>query len=557
MSAADAIVRCMEIEGVTQAFCVPGESYLPIMDALYSHPTIQLMATRHESGASFMAEGFAKATGKPAVVMATRGVGAANLSIGVHTAYQDSTPMVVFLGQVHSKFRGREGFQEVDLDRFFEPIAKWAVEIRDPERIPEIVQRAFRVAVSGRPGPVVIAFPEDVLAAEIDATFSNPIKLSKSVPSKNDINETINLLKQAKRPLIVAGGGVKNANAEDALLRFSENFSIPVIASFRRHDVFPNNHHNYVGHAGLGPAPEILETMRMADVVLVVGSRLSEVTTQDYGIFSEQQQIIHIDIESSMIGKVYPPVIGVVVDAEMALETLNDAGIGILDATQYESWAKDRRKAYEKFSDLEGEEYPDHPNGCNMKAVIQSMIKVLPKETVITNDAGNFAGWLHAFYPFTEKKTYIGPTSGAMGYGFPAALGAKIAHPEKLVVSLSGDGGFMMTMQELETAVRHHIPVIAMVFNNAMYGTIRMHQEKNFPERVIATDLGAVDFAALANVLGVESYRVESSAQFKEVLTQVVQSRQKDPILIEVMVDPEHISVKSTIQSLRKNAAKS
>lgn len=556
MSAADAIVRCMEIEGVTKAFCVPGESYLPIMDALYEHPTIQLMATRHESGAAFMAEGYAKASGKPAVVMATRGVGAANLSIGVHTAYQDSTPMVVFLGQVHSKFRGREGFQEVDLDRFFEPIAKWAVEIRDAERIPEIVQRAFRIAVSGRPGPVVIAFPEDVLAATIDACFAEPLGLSKPAPNPEDVSQAIQLLKQAERPLIVAGGGIKNANAEDGLKQFSESFSIPVIASFRRHDVFPNHHPHYVGHSGLGPAEAILETMRQADVVLVIGSRLSEVTTQDYGIFSDQQKIIHIDIEPAMIGKVYPPVLGIVADASTALQALNTEGKNELDPNKYQEWTKNRRRAYEEAARLGEVNYPDHANGCNMKAIMQTLIDILPKDTIITNDAGNFAGWLHAFYPFTEKKTYVGPTSGAMGYGFPAALGAKIARPAQTVVSLSGDGGFMMTMSELETAVRHQIPVIALVFNNNMYGTIRMHQERHFPNRVIATSLNAVDFAGVARSMHAESHFVDSSEQFRDVLSAVIDGENTGPVLIEVKVDPEYISVKSTIDTLRKNAVK-
>ncbi|MGV3488625.1 MAG: thiamine pyrophosphate-dependent enzyme [Tuberibacillus sp.] len=556
LSAANAIVRCMELEGVTQAFCVPGESYLPIMDALYEHPSIKLIATRHESGAAFMAEGYAKAAGKPAVVMATRGVGAANLSIGVHTAYQDSTPMVVFLGQVDSRFRGREGFQEVDLDRFFEPISKWAVEIHDPNRIPEIVQRAFRMAVSGRPGPVVVAFPEDVLAQEVEAQFAEPMKTSKPVPDEHGIENAIELLENARRPFILAGGGIKWSNAEELLVNFSESFSLPVVSSFRRHDVFPNQHPHYVGHLGLGTAKEILETAKSADVVLVLGSRLSEVTTQDYSLFSENQKIIHIDIEPSVIGKVYPPAIGIVSDCGMAIKELHKHAVIRLSPEKYKDWVKERREAYVRTSTLEDVEYADHPNGCNLKGIMKALKEALPEDAVITNDAGNFAGWLHAFYPFTKEKTYIGPTSGAMGYGLPAAIGAKAALPHTVVVSLSGDGGFMMTMQELETAKRHNIPVISIVFNNSMYGTIRMHQEKHFPERVIATDLGPVDFKALANAMNIESYYVDASGDFKEVLHSILDRPMDRPILIEVKMDPDFISTHSTIESIRKNALK-
>ncbi|MFC4617493.1 thiamine pyrophosphate-dependent enzyme [Camelliibacillus cellulosilyticus] len=556
MTAAEAIVRCLEIEEVSQAFCVPGESYLPIMDALYEHSDIRLIATRHESGAAFMAEGYAKTSGKPAVVMATRGVGAANLSIGVHTAKQDSTPMIVFLGQVHSKFRGREGFQEVDLDRFFAPIAKWAVEIQDPERIPELVQRAFRIATTGRPGPVVIAFPEDVLTAEITVDFAPAVRPYPNAPNQEAIDAAISLLEQAERPLILAGGGVKQAGGEEALLALSEAFAMPVVAAFRRHDVFPNDHQNYVGHAGLGPASAIIETMRSADVIVAIGTRLSEVTTQDYSIPGDGQKLIHIDIDSEVVGKTWQPAVGMVADAKLALESLQTQGITRIVRKPWKKWKAERRAAYQIASDPGNGDTADHPAGCNMRAVVRAMSELLPPDTIIANDAGNFAGWLHAFYQFREKKTYVGPTSGAMGYGYPAALGAKLAAPERLVVSLSGDGGFMMTMQELETAARCRIPVIALVFNNAMYGTIRMHQEKHYPGRVVATDLGAVDFAAVAKALNIESYHVDSTADFRATLARIVQTPVSEPVLIEVKVDPNVISVGATIESIRKTVLK-
>ncbi|MFT9846684.1 thiamine pyrophosphate-dependent enzyme [Aneurinibacillus sp. REN35] len=545
MNGAEAITKCMELEGVTHAFCVPGESYLPLMDSLYASPAIELISTRHEGGAAFMAEAYGKATRKTGVAMATRAVGGANLAIGIHTAYQDSTPMVVFLGQVHSKFRGREGFQEVDLDQFFGHISKWTVEIKDVERIPELVQRAFRIAKSGRPGPVVVSLPEDVLKEEAEMRFGNVIPIPAPRPNHTEIAAVQELLVKAERPLILAGGGVTAANGEDALLKFAETFGIPVMASFRRHDVFPNQHVLYVGHSGLGTFAPILDTMRKADVVLAIGTRLSEVTTQDYCIFKHNPKIIHIDIDFDTIGKVYSPEVGIVADAKEALGALLEMKL----KCTWEAWAKERRQVYERAGDAiqKEEDAPIHN-----RDIIETLMKVLPKDAIITNDAGNFAGWLHNFYSFQQPKTYIGPTSGAMGYGLPAAIGAKLARPEKVVVSLSGDGGFMMTVQELETAARYHIPVIALVFNNCMYGTIRMHQEMHFPERVVGTSLNSVDFAKLASVLQIESFRITEQYEFEEALHKALQA--KGPVVIEIMTNPEQISVQSTITSIREGA---
>ncbi|CEH28015.1 acetolactate synthase [Aneurinibacillus migulanus] len=544
MNGAQAVVECMKREGVEHVFCVPGESYLPLMDSIYESGDIQLISTRHEGGASFMAEAYGKATRKPGVAMATRAVGGANLAIGIHTAYQDSTPMVVFLGQVHSKFRGREGFQEVELDRFFGHIAKWTVEIKDAERMPELVQRAFRIAKSGRPGPVVVALPEDVLVAEAEMSFGPVAPVPKPRPGASEVAAIEQLLANAKRPLILGGGGVIAADGEQALLKLAEALNIPVMAAFRRHDIFPNNHRLYVGHSGLGTFSPILDTLGQADVVLVVGTRLSEVTTQDYGIFPQNPKLIHIDIDAATLGKSYSPDLGVVADAREALEALLDMNVTCM----WEEWAKERREAYE----LAGEGIAKEEYAVDNREIIRIMQEVLSEDTMITNDAGNFAGWLHSFYSFNRPKTYIGPTSGAMGYGLPAAIGAKVASPGKTVVSLSGDGGFMMTVQELETAARYNIPVIALVFNNSMYGTIRMHQEIHYPERVIGTDLGSVNFAELGTALGVQSVRVETNEDFKEALARAVASNA--PALIEIMTNPERISVQSTISSIREKA---
>ncbi|WP_438804695.1 thiamine pyrophosphate-binding protein [Oceanobacillus saliphilus] len=540
MTAAQAIVECMKRESVNKVFCVPGESYLPLLDALHDENSIDVISGRQEGGVAFAAEGYAKASNKPGIVLATRAVGASNLAIGVHTAYQDSTPMIVFLGQVSRKFRGREGFQEVDLDRYFQPIAKWAVEIDDPERTPEIVEKAFRIAQTGRPGPVVISLPEDVLPMEVEVSFGPKVLKPKPAPSQGEVDSIRELLSQSEKPVIIAGGGIKSAQAEEALLRFAETYQLPVITAFRRQDVFPNHHPLYVGHLGLGTSKAILETVREADTILALGTRLSEVTTQDYSIITKEKKLIHLDISFETIGKVFAPDIGVVADAKEALTALLDINV----PTPWEKWVKERRVQFEAVSDLTVSK-----SDVINKHAIAIMEEKLPEDTIITNDAGNFAGWLHKYFPFRRKNTYIGPTSGAMGYGMPAAIGAKLAYPNKKVVALAGDGGFMMTVQELETAVRYHIPVICIVFNNNMYGTIRMHQEIHYPEKVIGTDLGEVSFKKLAESMGAIGFTVDTPADFEIVLEKAL--LEDKVTVIEVLTEKEQIAVGSTIAQLR------
>lgn len=514
-------------------------SYLPLLDAIYDEPSIEFISARHEGGASFMAEGYAKASRKCGVVLATRAVGGANLTIGVHTARQDSTPMVVFLGQVNSRFLGREGFQEVDMEAFFRPIAKWVVEIREAERVPELVQRAFRTAKTGRPGPVVVSLPEDVFSKTITEAVMAETYVPKPAPRQEDIRNIKERLERAKRPLVIAGGGVKWSGAEQLLRLWAEKYALPVMAAFRRHDVFPHNHPCYVGHLGLGAPKAVIETAEQADVVIALGTRLSEVTTQDYRLLSPNQTLIHIDIDSDGFGKVYAPDIAVWADCQEVLSRLLDIAV----QPSWQEWAAERRERYEQTAALPLEKRTLH------EAVMASLGRHLPKNAVITNDAGNFAGWLHAFFPFGDGHTYIGPTSGAMGYGMPAAIGAKLAFPDRTVVSLSGDGGFMMTVQELETAARYDIPIISIVFNNHMYGTIRMHQELQFPGRVIGTDLGRVSFARLAECLNGRGFQVQTEQQFTEALLLALEA--KKPTVIEVLTDPDHISVAATIQDLR------
>lgn len=544
-TAAQAIVECMKIEKVRYVFCVPGESYLPILDALYDTPSIEVISARHEGGAAFMAEGYAKSALRPGILLATRGVGAANLSIGVHTAYQDSTPLIVILGQVHRTFRGREAFQEVDLEQFFQPISKWAVEVKDPQRMPEIVQKAFRIAQSGRPGPVVISIPEDVLPIEAEMHFGPIVKKPKPAPAQDEIKIAAELLSTAKRPLIIAGGGVKSSRAESALIRFAEQHKLPVMAAFRRHDVFPNDHHLYVGHLGLGIAKEIRETVEQSDLILALGTRLSEVTTQDYSIITDEKKLIHIDIDVAILGNVYAPDLGIVADLREALQALESTESDPV----WGNWVNKCRTRYEKASRLVYQ-----PTDVINKQVMAILQDKLPTEVIITNDAGNFAGWLHAFFSFTKAHSYIGPTSGAMGYGMPAAVGAKLASPDKTIVSLSGDGGYMMTCQELETAVRHDISIISLVFNNQMYGTIRMHQEIDYPYKVMATDLGNVSFVDLAKGLGADGFLVHTAEEFKQAFERALTMNRS--VVIEIQTEREEVSVGSTIEQLRKRTRK-
>jgi acetolactate synthase-1/2/3 large subunit len=555
MTGAQAIAQILKMEEIDHVFCVPGESYLELMDAIYDEPGIRLVSARHEGGASFMAEAYGKATGKPGVAMATRAVGAANLSIGIHTASQDSTPMVVFLGQVDSKFRGREGFQEADLDQWFRHLCKWTVEIRDVKRVPELVQRAFRIAKSGRPGPVVVSLPADILSQTAEMSFSPVSVRAAPRPSAAEICDMLQILSTAKRPLFLAGGGVMASNGQGFFQKLAERWKIPIIASFRRHNVISNDHPLFVGHLGLATFPGIVETFRQADTIIAIGTRFSEVTTQGYKIVSPEQTIIHIDIEPSVIGQVYSPHLGIVADAREALTDLLGADSSMIKPEKWSDWAQERRKAYEAAVKIDRS-----PSGSSVdvKQIMAVLQDELPDDVIITTDAGNFSAWLHSYYQFTGKRTYIGPISGAMGYGLPAAIAAKLAHPDRLAVCIAGDGGFMMTVQELATAVHYKTPVLVILFNNNMYGTIRMHQEKHHPYRVIGTDLTNPDFMTLAESFGIFHARASSDEQFAPCLRQAMQAvREGRSALIEVQCDPERISVMSTISEIRAKSANS
>lgn len=536
MNGGQAIAKALHEEGVKKIFCVPGESYLAVMDGLYDYPDIDLIATRHEGAAAFMAESYAKASGEVGVCMATRGPGATNLSIGIHTASHDSTPLVAFIGQVERSFLGREAFQEVDLAAYFKHLCKWTVEIDDVNRIPELVHRAFHVARSGRPGPVVVSLPQDMLMEWTEAGEHKPLMMSPVHPDPKAIEEICEELVKAKRPIVIAGGGVIRSGASRALVQLAERLNIPVATAFRRFDAFPNTHPNYIGSLGIGAPAYLLEYIQQADLIVVLGSRLSQITSKNYTLFTKQQKFIHVDIDPEVFGKWLAPDLAVVADARLAVDMLLEVSKEIEPSAREVSIA-DLRKQYIAYSTPQpsySDEYVD------MEGMLHDFIQHLPEDVVITSDAGNFYGWLARYLRFNGKLSYVGPTSGAMGYGLPAALGVKLAQPEKTVISFSGDGGFMMTMQELETAMRWNIPVVSIVVNNNMYGTIRMHQEREFPNRVIATDLTNPDFGELAKVFGVHGERVERNADFIPAFKRALAANK--PALIEVKTNPKILS---------------
>lgn len=532
-----AIVDVLKKEGVTKVFGVPGESYLNVLDALYEEKEIDFISARQEGGASFMAEAYAKAIGDVGVCSATRGPGATNLSIGLHTAQQDSTPLVALIGQVERPFMGREAFQEVDFVSFFKDLCKWTVEIDDANRIPEILHRAFHVARSGRPGPVLVSLPEDMQDDIVTRDTHGPIKVSAIRPDMDAVQQAAVELKNAKKPVIIAGGGVILSESTPELVALAEGLQIPVATAFRRFHAFPNSHPNYIGALGLGARKALSEYIQDSDLVLALGTKFSQMTTDDYSLINEQKsRLIHVDISQDAMGKVYTPALPIVSDVkEFLVELLKE-----MEPSENEERHKKLTEANEKYTQFSTPVLTDNKEYANLKSVIHYIQEELPKNTVITSDAGNFFSWISRYYRYDEGGTYFGPTSGAMGYGMPSAIGAKVAHPDKTVISISGDGGFMMTPQEFETAVRYDIPIIAIVVNNNMFGTIHAHQEAKFPDRVVGTKLTNPNFAEFANNFGGHGERIEKNEDIAGAFERAIASGL--PALIEVMTDPKILS---------------
>jgi acetolactate synthase-1/2/3 large subunit len=553
VTGAEAVAECIRREGVGHAFCVPGESYLGVIDALYRDSDVSLITNRHEGGASFAAGAYAMVSGKPGVCLVTRGPGASNACIGVHAARQDSVPMVLFIGQVERNHYYREGLQEVDFEAFFGPIAKWAIEVRDAARVPELVQRAFHIAKSGRPGPVAVSLPEDMLAERALMHFTDPFLVTAPGPSPVDARRVVKELIETDKAVIIAGGGVSRSGARAELVELSEKLSLAVFVADQRQDVFPNRHPNFLGHLFFGAAEWQRRIIREAEVILAVGTRFSGDTAQDYTLISHEQKLIHIDVDSGVFGMYLSPRIAMLSDARKALRALLEAadGVGAGRATERLGWISSSRRALDSFADPYRVRAVN-PGFADGAKVISDLAEMLPEDAIITVDAGNFQEWVHRFYPFEHAGMFVGTASGAMGFAMPAALAAKLARPERTVVSVSGDGGFMMTIQELETAVRHETPFVSIVLNNGMYGTIRMYQELRFPGRSHAMTLTNPDFAELAKQFGAHGERVEKTEEFASALERALASG--NPAVVEVLTHPNKITVDATLADLREKA---
>jgi acetolactate synthase-1/2/3 large subunit len=525
--------------GVRRFYTVPGESFLEVLDAAERHPDLSLISTRHESGAAFMAEADGKLTGTPAVAMATRGVGASNLAIGVHTARQDSTPMLVLLGQVETDFLGREAFQEVDLAAFYAPITKWSATVHRADRLAEFVARALRIATSGRPGPVMLALPADLLSKRVpaDPVLGLPAP-PRPVPAPEEVRAVLRRIAAARRPVVIAGGGARGAREQ--LISFAEAWSVGVYAAWRRQDVFPNSHPHYLGHLALGTPPETLRALEEADLVIVVGSRLSEVSTQTYSLPRQDQAVIQVDVDPTEVGSTVPVEHGIVSDVGAALAAFCAQAPSSPPARD---WAKAHR-AYLDFNSIPPSRAED---GIDPSRVVAALNEVLPEDAILTNDAGNFAAFLHRFRRYDCPGTQLAPTNGAMGYGVPAAVAAKLAAPDREVVAVAGDGGFLMTGQELETAVRYGARITVVVFRNGLHGTIAMHQARTLG-RTAGVEIGDVDLAAYARSLGAEGYSVRDSEDLAPALRTALAS---DAVsLLDVVTDPDVISPSARLSEL-------
>ena len=545
------LVGALLAQHVDLAFCVPGESYLEVLDALYDHQQqVRLVSCRHEGSAAFMAEAYGKLTGKPGICFVTRGPGATNASIGVHTAFQDSTPMILFIGQVGRDMCEREAFQEIDYRRMFGPFTKWVAQIDDASRISEYVSRAFSVALSGRPGPVVLALPEDMLTDSAFAKSIAPVEIAQTYPDPRAMERLQGLLEQAKRPLMILGGsGWTQAGWRD-MSRFATRNGLPVACSFRRQDLFDNRHPNYVGDVGIGINPALAERIVQADLLITVGSRLGEMASSGYTLLDiprPRQRLVHVLTGAEELGRVYQPELRI--QASLNAFAAVAAQLAAADSAGWRDWLEAARADYLAYI-----EPPARETRFDPALAIKAMQDILSPDAIVTNGAGNYSAWAHRYHQFSHLASQLAPTSGAMGYGVPAAIAAKLCHPARQVVCLAGDGCFLMTSQELATAVRHRLAIVFIVFNNSMYATIRMHQEKHYPARVIATDLNNPDFVAYARSFGVEAQSVSESAQFAPALQQALASAsaKSNPFLIEIKLDTEILTPRTTLSALRR-----
>ena len=540
MRAGELLVKCLENLGVRQAFGVPGESYLAVLDALHDSP-VDLTLTRHEGGAAFMACAWGQLTGQPGVCMVTRGPGATNASIGVHTAMQGSVPMILFVGQIARWMRDREAFQELDYRAVFGPVAKWATEIDDPARIPEVIARAWRTALSGRPGPVVIALPEDMLVEEVDATpLTGPLQIAEAAPAAAPMAEAAALLAGAERPIVLVGGGGWNATGRAALTRWLQGAGLPALAAFRFHDLIDHHAPYFAGVAGVGMTPQVRKLVDEADVMLALNIRFGEMTTDGYSLFdapSPRQKIIHVHASDRELGKIYQP--------ELAIHAgPNEVAVALSYAGADTRWRDAARAGY-----VDSLTVPPQPGALDMAAVVRAVEERVGDDAILTNGAGNFAVWTNRFFRFGPGQRLLAPQSGAMGYGIPAGIAAKRAHPERDVICIAGDGDFQMTGNELGAAMQSGACPVILVVNNGSYGTIRMHQERDYPTRVSGTELQNPDFPMLAAAYGFHGERVSRTEDFAAALDRGLAA--KGGAVIELELGIEALTPARTLSDIR------
>jgi acetolactate synthase I/II/III large subunit len=542
------VVDCLAAQGVEHVFCIPGESYLAVLDALHD-ASIGVTVCRQEAGAVMMADATARLTGRPGIAMVTRGPGATNAAHGIHIAEHDSVPLILFVGHVERGVRGRGAWQEIDYRAVFGSMAKWVVEIDDAARIPELVSRAFHVAMQGRPGPVVIALPEDMLldaAAVAAGPRVEPVEIWPGLTQMADLQKR---LWAAERPMMVLGGSGWSETACARIRRFAERFELPVATSFRRAMLFSGDHPLYAGEIGLGPNPKLKARLEAADLVILAGGRMSEVPSQAYTLFgvpSPRQQLVHIHADSAELGKVYHPALGINATPAAFAATLET----VQPPTEIR-WAGQARQAREEYLAWT-DKAPAIPGPFQYGEAMVWLRDRLPEDAIVTNGAGNYAIWVGRFLRFRRFGTQLAPVSGSMGYGLPAAVGAKRQFPERMVVCFAGDGCFLMNGQEFATAVQHDLPIVVVVVDNGMYGTIRMHQEREYPGRVSATRLKNPDFVAYAEAFGGHGQRVTRTEDFAPAFERAVASGR--PSILHVLIDPEAITPATTLTRIREAA---
>jgi acetolactate synthase I/II/III large subunit len=548
LSGGQLVVAALRAHGVEMAFGVAGESYLEVLDALFDEPEIRLVTCRQEGGAAFMAEAYGKLTGKPGILLVTRGPGACNASIGIHTAFQDSTPMIVLVGQVARHQIDREAFQEVDFRKMFAPLAKWVAQVDMAERVPELVNQAFQVATSGRPGPVVLALPEDMLRDRRRAAIAGPYHPVRAHPGAADLAELRRMLGAAERPIMLVGGSGWTDEASRDIARFAQANDLPVCCSFRRQDIVDNRLPWFVGDLGTGASPSLVSRIGEADLLLAVGARIGEITSQSYtllGVPDPGKALIHVHPAAEELGRVFRPSLAI----QSGMPEFAAAAVALAPhpAERWSRWREAARAEYEA-----GLVPSPSPGPLDLGHIMGWLRSHLPDDAIVTSDAGNFSGWPNRFLQYRRPGRQLGPTSGAMGYGVPAAVAAKLVHPDRLVVGFCGDGGFMMTGQELATSMLEGTGPIILVFNNAMYGTIRMHQERRFPGRVVGTALENPDFLALARAYDAFGASVTRTEEFAPAFEAAV--AHKGRAIIELTMDPEMITTRTTLSDIRRQA---